>query len=154
MFTSPVLGNFITMSIGAEHQDGLTDLRSMHVRLAPTLDATTTARQLVETACRDWQVEHVRDVAQLVITELVSNVLRHAGTDMDVVVSLRTGFLRLAVRDGSTALPRLGTPGDTVSEAGRGLLVIEALCAEWGTAPNSGGKVVWALLPLAADEQQ
>jgi anti-sigma regulatory factor (Ser/Thr protein kinase) len=137
------------MSIGAEYLENPTDLRSMRVRLAPTLEATTLARQVVASACRNWHVEEVLDVAQLVVTEFVSNVIRHARTDMDLAVALRPDFLRLAVRDFSPDPPRIGPPGDIVSETGRGLLVIQALCADWGAVVAPDGKVMWALLPLA-----
>ncbi|MFG2040802.1 STAS domain-containing protein [Dactylosporangium sp. NPDC048998] len=80
----------------------------MRVRLQPMLDATAAARHLVGRACMRWGVERVRDVAELVVTELVSNVLRHAGTEMEVGVARDRRLLHVSVRDHGSGLPRLG----------------------------------------------
>jgi anti-anti-sigma factor len=80
----------------------------LRVTLQPMLDATAAARHLVGRACARWGVERVRDVAELVVTELVSNVLRHAGTEMEVGVARDHRLLHVSVRDHAPALPRLG----------------------------------------------
>jgi anti-sigma regulatory factor (Ser/Thr protein kinase) len=140
------VGYWHSMSIGAGSPDSLTDPCGVRVHLAPDLGATATARQVVEDACLAWALDHVVDIAQLIITELMSNVVRHARTDMEISLSARTGSLRLAVRDGNPVAPELGPRDGTMAETGRGLLVIQALSAEWGTTPDEGGKVVWAIL--------
>jgi anti-sigma regulatory factor (Ser/Thr protein kinase) len=119
---------------------------AVRVELDPDPSATATARQVVYDACRAWRLDHVQDAAQLVITELVTNVVRHAGTRMEISLTAGTGVLRLAVRDGSPALPRPDVPGVTLAENGRGLVVVQALAIEWGATPSGGGKVVWAVL--------
>ena len=134
------------MSIGAGSSDGLADLRIVHVTLPPDLAATVTARQVVEGVCRAWHIEHVLETAQLVITELVSNVVRHARTAMEVSLEVSPGALRLAVRDGEPRAPQPGAAGDSMAETGRGLLVIQALTTGWGATPTEHGKVVWAVL--------
>ncbi|GAA4263643.1 ATP-binding protein [Dactylosporangium darangshiense] len=80
----------------------------MRVTLQPMLDATAAARHLVGRACMRWGVERVRDVAELVVTELVSNVLRHAGTEMEVGVARDRRLLHISVRDHGPGRPRLG----------------------------------------------
>ncbi|MGI5236610.1 STAS domain-containing protein [Dactylosporangium sp. CA-139066] len=80
----------------------------MRLKLQPMLDATSAARHLVGRACVRWGVDRVRDIAELVVTELVSNVLRHAGTDMEVGVARDRRLLHIAVRDHAPGLPRLG----------------------------------------------
>jgi anti-sigma regulatory factor (Ser/Thr protein kinase) len=134
------------MSLGAGNWDGLADLRLVRVTLAPDLAATATARQVVERACRAWHLDHVLDTAQLVITELVSNVVRHARTEMEISLTAGHGALRLAVHDGDPSPPAVPKPGDNMAETGRGLLVIQALTTGWGTMSNEDGKVVWAVL--------
>jgi|SRR3954447_14878433 anti-sigma regulatory factor (Ser/Thr protein kinase) len=119
---------------------------AVHVELDPDPSATAIARQVVEDACRAWRLDHVQDAAQLVITELVSNVVRHAGTKMEISLAASPGVLRLAVRDGSPTSPRPDMSGVTLAENGRGLVVIQALAIEWGATPSGGGKVVWAVL--------
>ncbi|MER7005834.1 STAS domain-containing protein [Dactylosporangium sp. NPDC000555] len=80
----------------------------LRVRLQPMLDATAAARHLVGRACVRWGVDRVRDVAELVVTELVSNVLRHAGTEMEVGVARDRRLLHVSVRDHGPGMPRLG----------------------------------------------
>lgn len=120
-----------------------------HIVLAPDPSAAAIARQVVDDACRAWRLNHVRDAASLVITELVSNVVRHAGTQMEISLTASPGALRLAVRDGSPLLPSPASVGGSLAETGRGLLVIRALAVAWGAAPSGDGKVVWAVLSTA-----
>lgn len=119
---------------------------AVRVVLTPDPSATAIARQVVEDACRAWRLDHVQDAAQLVITELVSNVVRHAGTDMEISLTASPGALRLAVRDGNPIPPRPDVSEASLAENGRGLVVIRALAIEWGATPSGGGKVVWAVL--------
>ena len=119
---------------------------AVRVVLAPDQAATAIARQVVKDACRAWLLDDVQEPAQLIITELVSNVVRHAGTEMEVSLTASPGALRLAVRDGHPAPPRPNAAGGTLAESGRGLVVIQALATEWGTTPAGDGKVVWAVL--------
>jgi anti-anti-sigma factor len=148
----------------------------VRVTLQPMLDATAAARHLIGRACRRWGAERIRDIAELVVTELVSNVLRHAGTEMEVGVARDRRLLHISVRDHATGLPRLGgshrpaarvfaaaaaaAPGpaagrtvvdpvtEQLREDGRGLLVVSALTHAWGCTPVPDGKVVWATLRI------
>lgn len=122
---------------------------SPRVVLVPDPSAAAIARQIVHDACRAWRLDHVRDAAELVITELVSNVVRHAGTEMEISLTASPGALRLAVRDGSPLLPSSGVSRGSMAETGRGMLVIRALATEWGVALTGDGKVVWAVLSTA-----
>lgn len=120
--------------------------KGMRARLQPMVDATAAARHLVDRACRSWGVTRIADLAELIVTELVSNGVRHARTDLEVRVGLRHRQLHLSVRDGSPNLPVRGATGETLAESGRGLLVVEALTHRWGCTPVPDGKVVWATL--------
>jgi len=109
-----------------------------HVTSGP--HAVTTARALVTDACGRWGLAALSDVAELVVSELVSNAVRHAGGSIEVWVSLRRRYLHLSVRDHSSVPPRLGH-GD-----GRGLMLVDALSVAWGSTATADGKVVWATL--------
>ncbi len=115
------------------------------IRLAPLPVAPGQARRLVEEACREWGLAGVSDIAQLVLTELVTNAVRHAGTEIDVRVSRLRARMQVSVRDRSALKLRRGGSGED-GEGGRGLLVVEALSTAWGCGPTVDGKVVWALL--------
>jgi anti-sigma regulatory factor (Ser/Thr protein kinase) len=93
----------------------------------------------------DWQVPTpVVDDALLVISELVTNAVRHAGTASTLELELgQTGRqLRVALTDGSTAKPRARRAG-TAAEDGRGMAILAALSDRWGIEPHQAGKRVW-----------
>ncbi len=90
----------------------------------------------------------VRDVAALLVTELVANAARHAGGRMRVRAGLRTGRLLVEVSDASPQVPDLvGMPG-WESESGRGLVLVATLADRWGVTPLPTGKCVWFELSL------
>lgn len=106
--------------------------------------ALPVARQLVATACARNRFDAISADAQLVVSELVTNAVVHAG----VALELRLTFgdtLRLEVVDPATATPqpRSAEPTDT---SGRGLAVVAALSVAWGITPHPAGQVVWAEL--------
>jgi len=120
-------------------------------RLPPEPTSAKQARLMVADACRAWQLAHLYDPAQLVISELVANAIQYAGTDMLVTVSRRDAGLNLAVRDGSPVLPRPGpspTAGGASGGGGRGLQIVHRAAVAWGALPTHdyAGKVVWATL--------
>lgn len=106
------------------------------------------ARNLVGTACRQWQLPAMVDDAALVVTELVANAVRHAGGPIQLQLALGEYFLHLAVRDGSADPPRQMLPDLENVNGGRGLLLVDAVSAAWGSSPTEDGKTVWAALRL------
>jgi len=105
--------------------------------------AAPMARRLVERVCRAWSVPDLVEPAQLVVTELVANAVRHSDHDLAVTASLRDGDLRISVADDDPVLPRPGAAGPT-DEHGRGLLMVEMISRDWGAMRLTMGKVVWA----------
>lgn len=120
----------------------------LRVRLQPVADACRRARELAGEACGRWNVPELVGPTSLVLSELVGNVVRHAGTPMRVTLTLRRPYLHVAVEDGSRAAARPANP-DGCTEGGRGLLLVRELTQRWGSAPAGNGKVVWAMLPAA-----
>lgn len=118
----------------------------MRARLEPVSGACRRARELVTEACARWNLPDASGPAALVLSELVGNVVRHAGTPMQVTVTLRRPYLHLAVVDGSSAQAREGGT-DLHAEGGRGLLLVRELTQRWGSVPAGQGKAVWAMLP-------
>ncbi|WP_319460918.1 ATP-binding protein [Micromonospora sp. RTP1Z1] len=119
----------------------------LRVRLEPVAGACRRARELVTDACGRWNIPELIGPASLVLTELVGNVVRHAGTPMQVTVTLRRPYLQVAVTDGSRVAARATTGQDLRAEGGRGLLLVRELTQCWGSSPAGDGKVVWAMLP-------
>jgi anti-sigma regulatory factor (Ser/Thr protein kinase) len=91
--------------------------------------------------------ERLRD-AVLLLSELVTNALRHAHGDIVChgSVSLDGTQIRIAVGDASELGPEL-LPVDPERVGGIGVLLLERIADRWGVAKYPGGKVVWATLP-------
>lgn len=93
----------------------------------------------------------------LILSELATNAVRHAALlspEIGVEVRLRDGWLRIAVEDGHPYRPKAldADPGQEHT-GGRGLLLVKLITAEAGGVcdveqTGTGGKVIWAALPL------
>ncbi len=92
----------------------------------------------------------LRDDAALVVSELVTNALRHGAGTVVLRASYVDERLSIAVTDSGDTLPRQ-LPIDADRIGGLGLHIVERVSAEWGVAPFPGGKTVWAVL---AEHQQ
>jgi anti-sigma regulatory factor (Ser/Thr protein kinase) len=123
--------------------------------LLPRPESAGQARELAWTALRHWGMADRGDVTVLVVSELVTNALRHAVLSAQwmpgehpITVSLlrKDSYLLVMVSDPASSAPVMGTP-DAAAEGGRGLQVVASCSADWGWQPSTcGGKVVWALL--------
>ena len=99
-------------------------------------------------ALRRWLHERgctTTDDAVLVLSELVTNTMVHAGAGCTIEMRHDDDRLRLDVRDPSPTPPVIAVvrPHDT---GGRGLRVVEAVTGAWGWEPTVDGKRVWANL--------
>ncbi len=124
--------------------------------LRPVPEAVKTARDFTRSVLRDWGLLDLADVASLVISELVTNALRHGvpggpAVTSDCPIRLRllgqAPYVMCMVTDPGSGIPVLRDPGPC-AENGRGLNVVESCCVRWGwhLLDGGGGKVVWALL--------
>src|ERR1700736_6081556 len=81
-------------------------------------------------------------VAVLLTSELVTNAVRHARTDLEVVVSIDERLAHVAVVDRNTRLPQPAlAPSDATT--GRGLKLVDAMASAWGADHTPKGKGVW-----------
>ncbi|WP_329042103.1 ATP-binding protein [Streptomyces sp. NBC_00178] len=108
-------------------------------------ESATAARRLVRVALSAWGLDDLAPDAALIVTELVSNAVRHARREYIRVVVDRPGpaQVRLGVVDFSQVQPVRGQP-DPERESGCGLVLVEELAERWGTDPLPYGKRVWA----------
>jgi hypothetical protein len=122
-------------------------LPSLSDDLLPVAGAPRHARDVATEACLRWDLPDLLGPASLIVSELVSNVIDHAGTMATMRLSLRPRYLTIAVRDGSTAEPVAPQrPVPLEATSGRGMLLIDSVAHSWGWLPLEGGKVVWASL--------
>ncbi|MEU4162781.1 anti-anti-sigma factor [Actinoplanes sp. NPDC026670] len=120
--------------------------RRVGADLAPAVGAARRAREVITEACARWDRPDVVGNASIVATEMVNNVVAHAGTSMCLMLALHDDTVSVAVRDFSAAPPRFSGPVAPTSYGGRGLLLVDAVAARWGHLPLTDGKVVWAQL--------
>jgi len=123
--------------------------------LTPSPESVKLGRDFTRATLRDWGMSALTDLAELVVSELVTNALRHGipaarklGGQQCVRLRLlaQAPFVMCMVTDPERAIPVL-READTAAESGRGLTVVEACCVRWGWhLLDEGGKVVWALL--------
>ena len=106
-------------------------------------DAPRAARRFATETLTAWGRDDLVQDVTLVLTELATNALIHAGSAFDVELTPDGSTVRLSVYDRSTSPPakRALVPGDV---GGRGLSVVEGVSARWGSDATAGGKVVWA----------
>ena len=86
--------------------------------------------------------DEVVETVELLTSELVTNVVLHARSSPELVVSLDDGVVRVEVWD-STASPPIRRPPDAQSASGRGINIVAELAAEWGVEKIPDGKRVW-----------
>ena len=106
------------------------------------------ARSEVRSVCVDLAPD-TSDAAQLALTELLANALRHGSPPIHYEVERRQydghACVFLAVDDTSSGAARARAVGPD-AESGRGLAIVHALSCAWGDLPRPGGKRVWALI--------
>ena len=119
--------------------------------VAPRPESVAAARGFLrERFCAEHDARVV-DVAVLLVSELVTNTVRHGAPPVDLEIACdATHALQVRVSDAAPALPAPGhaTPDD---EDGRGLAIVELLSDAWGVEPHEHGKTVWfRLAPFGA----
>ncbi|MFE7465932.1 ATP-binding protein [Streptomyces sp. NPDC057499] len=106
-------------------------------------------RRIISAQLRSWHLDPLIDQAALGVTELLTNVHRHARPDKSCTVEMELLLERLtvSVHDHDPRLPTLRGPSMS-STSGRGLALIAAVSESWGVRPSGGaGKAVWFTLP-------
>ncbi|WP_314178251.1 ATP-binding protein [Streptomyces winkii] len=155
---------------GLPHLDHATVSGSATCALPARFDAVKSARDFTRETLQRWQLDGEFDTVALVVSELVTNALRHGlpappapppAPAPELASPVRLDLMRwaarlvCAVRDPSGAPPESTNNcteyGDFTAESGRGLCLVESFSDGWGWHPLTGmmrGKVVWALFRL------
>jgi anti-sigma regulatory factor (Ser/Thr protein kinase) len=112
--------------------------------------------------CRDWQLDPLGDDLVLPVSELITNAVIHAGTDVIMTISLAGECLEVAIRDqqphppdirdlepylrslDAIRFPGAQAPVETEpADGGRGIPIVHELTDGWGVNQQSDGKEVW-----------
>ena len=112
-------------------------------------EAVRHARRFTRRTLRSWDVaDDTIDGVLLIVSELVTNALVHTDGQVRLDLALIGARLRVAVADASPRAPVKPTSIGWEATGGRGILLVEAMSATWGTLPVSGGKQVWSEIAL------
>ena len=121
------------------------------VRLPADRRTPAAARAIVRSVLAEAGLDELLNEALLLTTELSTNAVEHAGTELDIEVVADHQGLTVTVSDFAagriedvTARPRTdATDISQVSERGRGLLLVDHFASRWGTTHQPTGKGVW-----------
>ena len=112
------------------------------IDLPPIPRSVPAARTVLAQLLSAWAAEPLRENAELLISELVTNVVRHVGGDaaMQVEVQLTEPTLRVTVADTSAVEPARLTPS---ANGGHGMGLLAIVADQWGVRVHPAGKQVW-----------
>jgi anti-sigma regulatory factor (Ser/Thr protein kinase) len=127
------------------------ELRVWRFRLTADPGAVAEARGIVRAAICAWRIPVDLDAAVLLTSELVTNAIR-ASAEGKVTLAIRCARRRLRVDVYDTAMaPPVPAAAPTDAEAGRGLVLVDALSTHWGYYRTPGGKAVYFTLAFQAE---
>ena len=149
------LAAFATVIESAHREDGggpsTVDWPRIALELAPDVDAAAHAREALEQLDGHLEEQVLEDM-RLLVTELVTNSVRHSdaapGDPVRLEVSVHDDRVRVLVEDGGSGFrPRARTP-DSPDDGGWGLHLVEQVSDRWGV--SGGGRTrVWLELARA-----
>lgn len=129
----------VVQRAGAVH-----DVREAALELPEDLRSAGSARSFLRRQLDAWGAQDLRDVAELLVSELVTNAVVHARSSAHLRLQLRPSVLRVEVTDAAVHLRPRPRDADDDATNGRGLGLVAGLSSRWGTSGDSSGrKSVW-----------
>jgi sigma-B regulation protein RsbU (phosphoserine phosphatase) len=117
------------------------------LRLRADRHAPAAVRHAIRQILDGTDLAPMADDVLLLATELTTNAVLHAGTDLDVTVEVDAARVHVAVADGRRGeLPVLDTTSATrrpLLSHGRGLVLVDRIATRWGVVHDDSGKSVW-----------
>lgn len=114
------------------------------MQLEPDLASAGLARRRLLDVCGRVTTDEERcDSLALIVTELVSNAIRHGGPPVSLDYAVTDGAVRVEVGDGSHEPPHVEDCDGSLEPGGRGLALVAALSRRWGWQDTPDGKRVW-----------
>jgi anti-sigma regulatory factor (Ser/Thr protein kinase) len=115
---------------------------SRHIDLAGDRSAARQARAFAQEALADWHRENMMDEVSLAVSELVTNAVVHAESDVTLTLVDLDSVVQIRVQDDQPKPPQVRRAA-TYETGGRGLQIVTTLSSRWGVDPAPPGKVVW-----------
>ncbi|MBV8950305.1 MAG: ATP-binding protein [Actinobacteria bacterium] len=113
----------------------------------PAPSAPRRARDVVAAALRDAGLRNTERDAVLLVSELVTNAIRHADSDVMIAVDQTEDRVRFSVTDFGPGWPVRQPPDG--QGGGYGLQFVDAVATNWGAYRIGDGKTVWFELPAS-----
>ncbi len=130
------------LQILAARHDGDDVLETARERFPADLRSARTARRFVAGVLDGWGFDELQDGVALLVSELVTNAVVHAHSEVELAVHLRPHRVRIEVIDTARDHVRRRDAKDD-EQSGRGMALIEALAVAWGIDSLLAGKAVW-----------
>ena len=128
-----------------------TELYQRRVRLTRKPAAAAEARSQVRVAIREWKAPVDHDIAILLTSDLVTDAIVHGeGDTVALAIRCSRGHLRIDVYDKSRYRP-VGANDLVDAGTGRGLVLVAALSADWGSFRTPAGKALYFTLAFQPD---
>lgn len=123
--------------------------RNLRMTLQSTHHAVGLARQVTRDTLATWRLACLEETAVLLVSELVTNAVRHARGGRAIALELQTegSWLRIEVHDADPRWPRPRTLAG-FDESGFGFILVDAMARKWGVRDTATGKAVWADLDI------
>jgi serine/threonine-protein kinase RsbW len=123
--------------------------RNLRMTLQSTHYAVGLARQATRETLATWRLAGWEETAVLLVSELVTNAVRHARGSRVIALELQTEgtWLRIEVHDADPRWPQPRTPAG-FDESGFGFGLVDAMARKWGVRDTATGKAVWADLDI------
>jgi serine phosphatase RsbU (regulator of sigma subunit)/anti-sigma regulatory factor (Ser/Thr protein kinase) len=122
---------------------------SATMRLPVGPDVVGRARAFTREILGRWDCVDLVDDATLIVSEMVTNAIRHTDGKSTLKLQRETDRVRITVTDTETRPPAPNMRFEPTATSGRGMHLIDALAAAWGVEPTGSGKSVWAELTVA-----
>jgi anti-sigma regulatory factor (Ser/Thr protein kinase) len=127
--------------------------RSTELTFPAELTSGAQVRVQLRRILADWQLPALLDDAELLATELVNNAVVHARSEVRLSLQHDGSVLRIAVTDTGPGTIRRPRPTMDASH-GRGLALVHALSADWGTRLDADGTTLWFELHTPAERAE
>ncbi len=121
----------------------------LQAEFLPVAASAGEAREMARQALVRWGLNTAEETTLLLLTELISNGVRHAKTVLSLLITYDGSHLHVGVSDQDSHLPSQSA-ASLKAHQGWGLRLVSILSSNWGTSVNSDGKTVWFDLKVKA----
>ena len=128
--------------------------RRLLMTLPASSESVRTGRYATRMVLSAWRLSCLEESAVLVVSELLTNAVRHARDTGVIELDLHAtrAWLRIEIQDRDRRWPRPRVLNE-LSESGFGFVLIDALTAKWGVRETETGKAVWAELDVQSGSE-